>query len=890
MPTEFINLIGKDENPIDCSKNNNYFQNKLISKYEEIERLVNKNDKNLLNVFYFNKENVQDILYETDNVVKINDKQLEKISGLFYCDLLINNEPNVINYTFSIKPIIRLYSKIKSIKECPVKMITTKLLFDMIENFKGFCKYDQNITIKRLNKLSRKCKEEIKKLSEKNDSVFNNYDYIMEQKIDKLYIDVPLKLINSEKDSFSVDNINNILDSLGFEEIYLNKNMLTEFNAFIKKEKDNEKFFIKNIEDLINFKKINFYNIILKYLLKNPIYIYQYNFLLETRSFLIKLIKNDLYTLQVILADLKESDPKLEEKLEYIIEKLIDCKYYYEKYLKEKESLKDIISNIKLRHRYLLIKLILIDELNNNTNHDSLLEKWETIETSIKEKKYKKIHREILKKLIQYFNNEKNKYLLLKIFSKAEYESLKNLDINNIEFEEEKNEDKTENNLNFKHVNDIQPDENDNLMQSQHELSQKRDINTFMIEQTYTIDENITEVNTDSANNNIKIDFNKFKKSDKYKVIESYDVIETETKSEALFNFSKNLSKGHYITGLNSNKLSLYNSYFERKLEIFLFDTIINVYEIKNDNNDPDIIKIMACCKTKLVVLSINLNPYSFKHYTISKEMDINYSSFYKIDNNYVVIGDKGGFKLFGKKKEEVEKIFDKNYLGGIQIENNIYALTSNKLFPNGENKLIIYDFSTNQTLKEIKNYKFDFTSNALCLIDLNKTKSLGVNVNEKLLLCSCAKDKRRGILIVRINLVENKFTEKFYETKDFEPSCFCHISNVSNDNSITGDITNENYIEVDETEYLIVGGFDPDKRMGCTKLYKLKYNKEKNNINIQYLIDIGVEDKENNFKGFDMKITCITQSKITGNLLINSLDGNVYLFKPPNLECFLRN
>ena len=84
MPIEFINLIGKDENPIDCSKNNNYFQNKLISKYEEIERLVNKNDKNLLNVFYFNKENVQDILYETDNVVKINDKQLEKISGLFY--------------------------------------------------------------------------------------------------------------------------------------------------------------------------------------------------------------------------------------------------------------------------------------------------------------------------------------------------------------------------------------------------------------------------------------------------------------------------------------------------------------------------------------------------------------------------------------------------------------------------------------------------------------------------------------------------------------------------------------------------------------------------------------------------------------------------------------
>ena len=40
---------------------------------------------------------------------------------------------------------------------------------------------------------------------------------------------------------------------------------------------------------------------------------------------------------------------------------------------------------------------------------------------------------------------------------------------------------------------------------------------------------------------------------------------------------------------------------------------------------------------------------------------------------------------------------------------------------------------------------------------------------------------------------------------------------------------------------------------------------------------------------GFDSNITCIIQSKITGNLLINSLDGNINLFKPPNLECFLR-
>lgn len=59
--------------------------------------------------------------------------------------------------------------------------------------------------------------------------------------------------------------------------------------------------------------------------------------------------------------------------------------------------------------------------------------------------------------------------------------------------------------------------------------------------------------------------------------------------------------------------------------------------------------------------------------------------------------------------------------------------------------------------------------------------------------------------------------------------------------------------------------------------------------INIKYLLDIETEDVDK-FKGFDMDVTCISQSKITGNLLITCLDGNVYLFKRINLELFLKN
>jgi hypothetical protein len=137
----------------------------------------------------------------------------------------------------------------------------------------------------------------------------------------------------------------------------------------------------------------------------------------------------------------------------------------------------------------------------------------------------------------------------------------------------------------------------------------------------------------------------------------------------------------------------------------------------------------------------------------------------------------------------------------------------------------------------------------------------------------------------------EKKFNEFFYETKNFEPSCICQLSNVENDNSITDDITDEQNIEVEDTEFFVVGGFDPDKRIGVLKLYKLQYDKDHKNIIVKYLIDIETEDgdDDNSFEGFDTNITCITQSKIACNLLINSLDGNIHLFKRPNLDVFTK-
>ena len=236
------------------------------------------------------------------------------------------------------------------------------------------------------------------------------------------------------------------------------------------------------------------------------------------------------------------------------------------------------------------------------------------------------------------------------------------------------------------------------------------------------------------------------------------------------------------------------------------------------------------------------------------------------------------------EKKIKKKKIFDTNYAGGIKLNQNIYAFTSNSLLPKGDNKLIIYDFSKEEIIKQYDEYNFEFTSNSLSLINLNNIQNLNYE-NKQILLCSCKKNKNHGILMIEMNLDDNEISEHFYETEDFEPHCFCPVSLVENNNSINDDICKEENIEVKDTEYLFVAGFDPDKRMGCIKLYKLKYGKENNNVNLKYIIDIENE-YEDKFEG---DIICMTQSKITGNLLINCIDGNIFLFKPPNLDCFLK-
>ena len=120
---------------------------------------------------------------------------------------------------------------------------------------------------------------------------------------------------------------------------------------------------------------------------------------------------------------------------------------------------------------------------------------------------------------------------------------------------------------------------------------------------------------------------------------------------------------------------------------------------------------------------------------------------------------------------------------------------------------------------------------------------------------------------------------EEFFDTNNFEVSCFCPLST-----NLHVQIFNNNY-KNENIDYFFVGGFDKENNKGIIKLYKIIYDKNIENIKIEFVEDIIIEDDQN--KKFEKPISCIIQSR--NNVLITCLDGNVYLFSKPNFELLER-
>ena len=360
----------------------------------------------------------------------------------------------------------------------------------------------------------------------------------------------------------------------------------------------------------------------------------------------------------------------------------------------------------------------------------------------------------------------------------------------------------------------------------------------------------------------------------KYKILDLLAVIGNHKKE---VEYVKELSNGFIISGGLDNNLIIYdNETFKKIFEIKDFkDWPYNIYEIINKEKDDKNLEIIVCCKKEIFFLLLDTEELTFNIYKKSlNNISINIC-LEMGKNTYIISGETGVYNLtnfmYNSERFNSKKISDTPFIGGIGINDNIIALTSNSIFPNGNDKLIFYNYNKKFFVsKKIENYSFVLSQNGIILMDLNE--------KNKILICACKKyssGRNNGILLVNPQLEDyQEVIEPFYDTNEFEVYCFCQLY-LSNKKSYN--------------DYFLVGGFDSELGEGVIKLYKLIRSESVCNTKIEYIIDIVFEINEK-FEGFERPITSIIQSKKNGNIIVSSWDGKIYLLTTPNLDFFCNN
>ena len=462
------------------------------------------------------------------------------------------------------------------------------------------------------------------------------------------------------------------------------------------------------------------------------------------------------------------------------------------------------------------------------------------------------------------------------------------------------------NDVNFKNIKYIEKNENENDVETQNfSNSNPNDISIVKKKKkneiTLVINKNSTLMEKETVDKN----------ANKMEIIKLIKIMGKHGKQNCFCTaeFIKELSNGKFISGGTDCSLKIYDENFAEESENI--KEIDNIKEwtyticertntlVKNDK----IVNLISCSNKEMYLIEISFDSdekyikpqkYELPENTCTNCIEMK-------NNNYVLIGLNGScyfVDLFNKVNKKVTKfqIVNKTYRGAIRIKDNIIALTSNSVAINGEDALIFYnhDKKTKKNREsrishKIERHSFTFNCNGLALMPKDENKK------NRILLCACKKyltGQKNGILLVNPQLEDNQeVKDAFYETKDFEVHCFCPIFELDPGKEI---IENEKNINLIDTEFFFVGGFDTRINEGKIKLYKVIYAERAYNTKIKFLQDIEIkksdilkEEDNEQFEGFEGAISCIIQSKYKGNILVSCYDGNIYLFSKPNLEYY---
>jgi len=325
------------KNPIENSKDPLY---KLIISNNEIQTISKINKKNNKKFLFFNKDNIHNILYESEEVFTVDDCikdifQDSNISELFYFELLILDKLETINYNYSFELIRELNKIALNNNFNPIKRILiSKILLSLIYNFKGLDDYDEekdNTEIKEMENTNINIiKDNIEVF--KDFGMNYNLDDIIKNKIDFIYSEIIVSLIKLNKFN-NYDFYIEILTQLNIKSIDITQTIFKGLSEELNNERNKylNEYIINTVDDIKKEKLINFFYIIIDKILKNPIYIYQNEFLKKNQINFMKLLRDHLDEIKNIANITKQKD-----KIECLIRKFSND-YYYTKYLNLEE-------------------------------------------------------------------------------------------------------------------------------------------------------------------------------------------------------------------------------------------------------------------------------------------------------------------------------------------------------------------------------------------------------------------------------------------------------------------------------------------------------------------------------------------------------------------------
>ena len=331
--TKLIEYIASN-NPLD-----NY-EFAIITNYQEIKDIIHENKKNFTKIIYHFRSKIHNILYDSEEMVNINfENDKINLNEYYYLTILIQENESFVNYTYSLDLIKKIDNLNNSNKSNLKKIIYSLIIISLINNYKNFNEEENREDKITINSIE--CSNI--NLIENNIDILKGYKLNLNDfkfnKLDNIYAQI-LKYLILYNDFEDYSYIYDIINDLDLENIEINKYLFDELLTILNNSIIKVKLF-KNKEDFNNKKVINFNYILLKYILKNSLYIYNIPSLCNSRKTIIQIINSPG---KIILNNNKDFT-EYKERLYYNIKTLTDSQYYFnifmnkiDAYIKKEDS------------------------------------------------------------------------------------------------------------------------------------------------------------------------------------------------------------------------------------------------------------------------------------------------------------------------------------------------------------------------------------------------------------------------------------------------------------------------------------------------------------------------------------------------------------------------